>query len=423
MKILNARGETSFWQWDTGRKVVIIGDEDICGEAHFCTGGGDPFPVAVRTEDGQRVVDVPDEVLQTAKPFTVYLYHKTDRGGATRYSQRFTIYPRTKPADYIYTPSEKLTWEQLNERIRKLEESGGVDVTGAEPGQILVVEATDDTGKPTKWGTVDMPEQINADWDQNDPNAPDYIKNRPFYDDPGAVTKALDGVNPVVDADFFTAVSENIEKVRCFYGSKTYEFASQTQSGAGYIRYYFASTVSSNDKIYIWFTTGDSKYDTVCVKNSYGTLLAATITVTLRDATFRQLDEKFIPDTIARKTDIPAIPDTQTSPLLLDADQASAYEIDFTHGDEALKAIKDGRQILVRVPNADGGNHTAIYCPIMMYQLPNYQNRYLYLFFLRDEKQDLSALLGQPAGTVLMPTYGQLKMMLDQEYNSNPLEA
>ena len=113
----------------------------------------------------------------------------------------------------------------------------------------------------------------------------------------------------------------------------------------------------------------------------------------------------------------------KAEPLILSADSADTYLNDSSYGDEALEAIKSGRNILVRVPNADGGNYTAIYSPILMYQVPNYQNNYLYLFFLRDEKQDLSALLGQAEGTVQMPTYGQLKMLLSQEYNSNPLET
>lgn len=106
------------------------------------------------------------------------------------------------------------------------------------------------------------------------------------------------------------------------------------------------------------------------------------------------------------------------SPLLLDANSADTYLEDSNYGDQALEAIKTNRQILVRVPNADGGNYTAIYSPVLMHQIPNYQNNYLYLFFLRDEKQDLSQL-GVPAQ---MPTYGELKMLLSQEYNSNPLE-
>ena len=108
--------------------------------------------------------------------------------------------------------------------------------------------------------------------------------------------------------------------------------------------------------------------------------------------------------------------------LLLDADSAESYQNDSSYGDAALEAIKSGKNILVRVPNADGGSYTAIYSPVLMYQVPNRENKYLYLFFLRDEKQDLSALLGQPTGTVQMPSYGQLKMLLSQEYNSNPLE-
>jgi hypothetical protein len=110
-------------------------------------------------------------------------------------------------------------------------------------------------------------------------------------------------------------------------------------------------------------------------------------------------------------------------PLILNANSVDTYLNNSSYGDEALEAIKTGRTILVRVPNADGGSFTAIYSPILMYQVPNRQNKYLYLFFLRDEKQDLSALLGLPAGSVQMPTYGQLKMLLSQEYNSNPLES
>lgn len=109
-----------------------------------------------------------------------------------------------------------------------------------------------------------------------------------------------------------------------------------------------------------------------------------------------------------------------TKPLVLYADAAEDYKNDTTIGDEALEAILDGRQILVRTPNADGGNYTAIFSPILTYQLPNYANEYLYLFYLRDEKQniDLSAM---GLGVIPMPIYGELKLKLSQEYNECPL--
>lgn len=109
-----------------------------------------------------------------------------------------------------------------------------------------------------------------------------------------------------------------------------------------------------------------------------------------------------------------------TNSLVLYADKAEEYLADSAAGDEALDAILTGKQILVRVPNADGGRFTAIYSPIYMYQLPNYENEYLYLFYLRDEKQtlDLSAL---GMGQIQLPIYDELKMKLSKKYNETPL--
>lgn len=108
-----------------------------------------------------------------------------------------------------------------------------------------------------------------------------------------------------------------------------------------------------------------------------------------------------------------------SEPLVLS--ENGLYEEDTTWGDTAMRAIMEGKQILVRLNNADGGKYTALYSPIMNYQLPNYQNEYLYLFFLKDAKQDFSSILGLPDGTALMPTYGQLKLKLSHTYNQTPL--
>ena len=57
-------------------------------------------------------------------------------------------------------------------------------------------------------------------------------------------------------------------------------------------------------------------------------------------------------------------------PLILDATLSDYYGGNYEAGDEALEAIKAGRQILVRVPNASGDNYVATYSPIYMYQVP-----------------------------------------------------
>lgn len=72
-----------------------------------------------------------------------------------------------------YDGSEALTVE--------IPSGGGVDVSGASVGQIIKVAAVDDTGKPTAWEPVDLPEQVQSDWEQNDESQADFVKNRPFY--------------------------------------------------------------------------------------------------------------------------------------------------------------------------------------------------------------------------------------------------
>ena len=60
--------------------------------------------------------------------------------------------------------------------------SGGLTVTNtAAVGQTIKVSAVDENGQPTEWESVDMPEQVQADWNQNDETTADYVKNRPFY--------------------------------------------------------------------------------------------------------------------------------------------------------------------------------------------------------------------------------------------------
>lgn len=61
---------------------------------------------------------------------------------------------------------------------------GGITVTNtAAVGQTIRVSAVDDVGKPTEWEAVDMAEQVQADWNQNDSTAADYVKNRTHYEE------------------------------------------------------------------------------------------------------------------------------------------------------------------------------------------------------------------------------------------------
>lgn len=110
-----------------------------------------------------------------------------------------------------------------------------------------------------------------------------------------------------------------------------------------------------------------------------------------------------------------------SKPLVISAGSELKKEITDTGcGDEVLDAILRKRQILVQTPNADGTSYTKILSPVYMYQLPNYQNDYLYLFYLRDEKQTLD-LSTMGMGTVQLPVYGQVQLKLSKEYTECPI--
>lgn len=118
-------GEFDLWQWDRGRRLVV--DDTDCCQVHFYNGvTQEVLAMEVYEQDGLRVVKVPDILLQVARNLTVYTYKIDDTGAQTRHSQVFTVYARLKPADYVYTEDEIHTWEELEKRVKALEENGAL---------------------------------------------------------------------------------------------------------------------------------------------------------------------------------------------------------------------------------------------------------------------------------------------------------
>lgn len=104
----------------------------------------------------------------------------------------------------------------------------------------------------------------------------------------------------------------------------------------------------------------------------------------------------------------------KTKPYVIDSER-------YTYGDDALQAILDGRQILIKVPNKNGGNLYANFMPILQYQLPNAYNNYLTLFYLKDGIAEnlMTAMATQSFDGV----FGEITMMLSKSYKKCPLEG
>lgn len=82
--------------------------------------------------------------------------------------------------EYVWISSsrtfEKIGSTQIDDFIQ--------NPSAAEVGQTIVVKEVNKEGKPIAWEMADLPEQVQPDWNQNDPNQPDYVKNRTHSSNP-----------------------------------------------------------------------------------------------------------------------------------------------------------------------------------------------------------------------------------------------
>lgn len=106
-------GGTRFYQWDTNRRIIV--ESPDIPQVHFCNTTDDcSLVVDVYTENGVRVVNVPNILLQDTWPIRVYGYESY-----TKHYVVFNIVARTKPADYVYTETEIQTWGKLEAKLSK----------------------------------------------------------------------------------------------------------------------------------------------------------------------------------------------------------------------------------------------------------------------------------------------------------------
>lgn len=108
-------GRNELWQWDTGRTLDVDAD---CSQVHFSN------KVFGRSNDVD-VIDgiaiIPDILLQTDKDLTAWAFVGTAENGYTKISKTFKVNKRNKPADYVFTPPEQTSLEEIKEKIEYLE--------------------------------------------------------------------------------------------------------------------------------------------------------------------------------------------------------------------------------------------------------------------------------------------------------------
>lgn len=100
-------GRSELWQWDTGRTLAVDAD---CSQVHF---SNKVFGRSIDVDVADGVAIIPDVLLQTDKELNVWAFVGTAENGYTKISKTFKINRRNKPADYVFTPVEQTTIEEI----------------------------------------------------------------------------------------------------------------------------------------------------------------------------------------------------------------------------------------------------------------------------------------------------------------------
>lgn len=108
-------GRSELWQWDTGRTLAVDAD---CSQVHF---SNKVFGRSIDVDVTDGVAIIPDILLQTDKDLNVWAFVGMAENGYTKISKTFKVNRRNKPADYVFTPPEQTTLEQIKQKIDYLE--------------------------------------------------------------------------------------------------------------------------------------------------------------------------------------------------------------------------------------------------------------------------------------------------------------
>lgn len=107
-------GREHFWQWDLNQKLIV--EDPTINEVHFSNRADeDSLPVEVYEENGLRLANVPNILLQEDLKIKAYGY-SVDH---TKHEAWFYVTTKSKPADYIYTETEVKDYNSLLDKISK----------------------------------------------------------------------------------------------------------------------------------------------------------------------------------------------------------------------------------------------------------------------------------------------------------------
>ena len=160
--------------------------------------------------------------------------------------------------------------------------------TTAEVGQTVVVKAVDENGKPTEWEPATLPEQVQADWNQNDSTAADYVKNRTHYEESVYVDYVLSMKGIAIAGFSMPEVGETITvKINGVESVETVKKAKSSLMGGFSYKY-----IGNTD--YDSLNTGGTGWIVASYQGAVSGIANPDTTITVESIIVHKINDKFI---------------------------------------------------------------------------------------------------------------------------------
>ena len=121
-------GRSELWQWDTGRTLAVDAD---CSQVHF---SNKVFGRSIDVDVTDGAAIIPDILLQTDKDLNVWAFVGTAENGYTKISKTFKVNRRNKPSDYVFTPVEQTTIDEIAAIAQSVRDDADAGLFDGKPG-------------------------------------------------------------------------------------------------------------------------------------------------------------------------------------------------------------------------------------------------------------------------------------------------
>ena len=173
-------GRADLWQWDTGRTLTVDAD---CSQVHF---SNKVFGRSIDVDVVNGAAIIPDVLLQTDRDLSVWAFVGTAENGYTKISKTFKVNRRNKPADYVFTPTDQTSLEEIKERVSHLESIQDPDAIKNAVEAYLAQNPVEAPVQSVngRTGAVELnAEDVGAIAVETDPTVPEWAKQpqKPTY--------------------------------------------------------------------------------------------------------------------------------------------------------------------------------------------------------------------------------------------------